>query len=203
MDEGNRLGDQTSNHLIWQPVFREGFCVCGKLEGFKDAPELKRGMSAAHYFPDDARFSMNPEFPKDIKLGDCIDNRGGFLLVSKPFKEMIETADVRNVEYLRVTILNHKGRVASNSYFIINPLSVFEAIDLERSIIRWNNIDPELISSCDRLVLDGDKIPPDAAMWRLKSLPTHVMVRRDLVEEIQAKGFSGVAFTEVKDFSGF
>lgn len=182
---------------------QEGFCVCEVLENFDDSHKLKRGASVAAYFPDNALFAMDPEFPKDIKLADCIRNDGGFILASKPLMELMRSANGNHVEYLRVKILNHKKRVASTEYFIINPLDILDAIDFDHSSVEWNLINPELISSCSKLALNKEKIAPELKMWRLKFFPRRVLLRRDLAEAIRAAGFTGVTFTEIEDFSGF
>lgn len=191
------------DYLIWKAVFQDGYCVCGSLENFEDSHKLKRGTSVADYFPDDAYFEMDPDFPKDIKLADNVRNGGGFMLVSKGIKEMIERDHVNNVEYLPVKITNHKGRIASREFFIINPLDICDAIDFDQSKIKWNNINPDIISSCTKLVLKEDKIPTGLKMFRLKYFSRRVLIRRDHAEKIQKRGFVGVAFTKVQDFRGF
>jgi hypothetical protein len=203
MSEGQKRAMQSSSFVIWKTVMRDGFCVCEGLEKVEDTHELKRGASMADRFPADARFSMDPDYPKDIKLGDTIRNDDGLILVSKRLKETIEAGGIDKVEFLQVTIINHKGRLASTEYFIVNPVEIRDAIDLHQSDVQWNAINPNLISSCSRLVLDDEKIDPNLKMWRLKFFPRRVLVRRDLADAILTEQFTGVAFTEVADFSGF
>ena len=191
------------DYFIWKALFEDGYCVCRSLEGFEDAHKLKRGTPVAGYFPDDALFRMDSDFPKDIKLADNVRNGGGFILVSKALKVIIEQNNENNVEYLPIKIINHKGRVASNDYFVINPLDIRDAIDLDRSKIVWNNINPEIISSCKKLVLKEEKIPPNFKIFRIKYFYRRVLLSYDLVELIKRSGFSGIALVDVKDFKGF
>ena len=191
------------SYVIWKAIFEEGYCVCGGLENFEDSHKLKRGISIGEYFPADALFRMDPDFPKDIKLSDNIRNKGGFMLVSKEIKELIEREHVNNSEYLSVKIINHKGRVASENYFIINPLGIYDAIDLDSSSVKWNNINPEEISTCLKLILKKEYIPADAKMFRLKYFSRHVVLRRDLAEQIKNGSFTGISFTDVQNFKGF
>ena len=65
------------------------------------------------------------------------------------------------------------------------------------------NINPDIISSCTKLVLKEDKIPTGLKMFRLKYFSRRVLIRRDHAEKIQKRGFVGVAFTKVQDFRGF
>ena len=192
------------DYLIWKAIIEDGCCVCGSLENVEDSHKVKRGISVAEYFPDNAFFQMSPDFPKDIKLVDNIRNRGGFVLVSRGIKNMIEGANnVNHVEYLPVKIINHKGRIASKDYFIINPLDICDAIDFDQSEIKWNNINPDIISSCAKLVLKKNNIPYDFKIFRLKYFPRRVLLRRDLAEKIGKGGFTGIAFTESQNFRGF
>jgi hypothetical protein len=193
----------SQKYFFWKPVFQEGFCVCESLQGFDDSHMLKRGVSIADVFPEDAFFAMDPDFPKDIKLGDGIRNRGGFIVISQRLRDLIGGAGVNSVEFLQVQIKNHKKRVASKEYFIVNPFDVCDAIDVNKSVIEWNQINPKIIATCKKLVLDPEKIPSQFKMFRLKFFPRHVVVREDLVDQIRAGDFTGVSFTAVEEFSGF
>ena len=176
------------DYFIWKALFEDGYCVCRSLEGFEDAHKLKRGTPVAGYFPDDALFRMDSDFPKDIKLADNVRNGGGFILVSKALKVIIEQNNENNVEYLPIKI---------------NPLDIRDAIDLDRSKIVWNNINPEIISSCKKLVLKEEKIPPNFKIFRIKYFYRRVLLSYGLVELIKRSGFSGIALVDVKDFKGF
>jgi hypothetical protein len=146
---------------------------------------------------------MDPDFPDDIKLSDNIRNSGGFILASKPLKERVERDAPSDVEYLPVQIINHKGRLASSDYFIINPLSIYNAIDFDRSIVKWNNINPDVIASVTKLVIDSSKVPPEATLFRLKSFERRVLVRRDLVDKLSRTGLTGIGFADLDGFRGF
>lgn len=199
-----RKVELSMRYVIWKAVIEDGYCVCNSLEGFEDSRKLKRGHSVAHSFPDDACFRMDPDFPKDIMLSDNIRNGGGFLLVSNRLKEALEEDnEVNNVEWLPVKIINHKGRVASEEYVVANPLDLCDAIDRDRSEITWNSIMPDLIASCEKLVLDEEKIPADFKLFRLKHFSRRVVLRADFADKIKSRGFSQIAFTPAEGFSGF
>lgn len=189
--------------LMWKAKFVEGYCVCKTLEGFDDGHKLKRGAPVADRFPDDAVFRMDPEFPKDLQLGDVIRNDGGFLLVSRRVRQCVEDYQVENTEYLPVRIINHKGRIASEDYFLINPLQIVDAIDLDKSDIKWNNIRSDLISSVRKLVIDENRVPVNSKMFRLRYLPRRVILHEDLASAIDSAGFIGITFVPVDKFRGF
>jgi hypothetical protein len=170
------------------------------LQNVPDTYEIGAGVSRTEGFPENALWEMNPEFPKDVRLADNLDNLESMIVVSKRLKEHVEAAGTTAVEFLPVALVNHKGRVASRDYFIINPLHVVDCIDREQSKIEWNGIDPEAICSCFGLVLLADQIDESIRLFRLKHMPKVVMVREDLADSLMRAGFTGLRFVPVEEF---
>lgn len=191
------------DYVIWEAHIVDGYCVCGNLQGFEDDDEVGEGMPVAETFPADAYFSMDSDFPKEIRLPDNVYNEGGYMLVSRAIKDIVEREQANRLECLPVTIVDHKGRTASSDYFIINPLDLFDAIDFDQSEVTWNNIDPDTISVCKKLVLKQDVVPSNSTVFRLLHFPSRVVLRYDLAEKIQLGGATGVSYVAVSDFSGF
>ena len=190
------------SYLFWDFVFDDGYCVCKSIEGFEASHKLKKGEKVGDIFPDTVFFQMDPDFPKDIMLADNVRN-SGFLLVSQKLKSFLEQNELNNTEYLKVKILNHKGRVASDEFYIINPLDFADAINFSQSKVKWNNITPDIIASCTKLRLDENKIPTYYKMFRLKFFPRRVLVSYELKEKISNAGFSGLSFKSLEEFRGF
>jgi hypothetical protein len=186
--------------VIWESTAGTKYAVLGALQRVDKVYEIKRGAPRADGFPSDACFEMDKRFPRQVKLADSPSNLEGMVVVSAPLKALLESTKPPSVELLRVSIINHKGRVASEEYFIVNPLRVIDCIDKTRSEIKWNAIDTTAISGCLRLVLDLGAVDDDVLLLRPKHLENVVAVRRDLAESITAGGFTGVDFTEVDTF---
>jgi len=187
-------------YYAWKSRSHGGFATLEALTNVEDAYEIGRGVPRSKSFPEDACFHMNPAFPKEIKLADNIKNRDLLLVVSGPLKSFIEAREPRSTEYLPITIYNHNNRVASDDYFIINPHQVIDCIDQEASDLTWNKIDPELISSCFGLVVDESRIDDSLLLFRLKYMPNVVLVREDLVEDLEGASFTGLRFVELDEF---
>lgn len=186
--------------VVWKWDVGKSFCVLAGLQNVEDLYELSKGISRAQNFPKDACFHMDPRHPKFVALADNISNMDRALVVSKKLKDFIEAKGPRDVEYLRVSIFNHKKKLASDEYFIVNPFRVIDCIDKEKSRIRWNSIDPEKISACSNLVLRTEMLDDTLLLFRPRHLETYVMVRPDFAQEIKRAGFTGLKFTEIKDF---
>ncbi|SRR6266511_2134357 len=189
------------DYSLWRSQLSERFCVIKEPE-IEDIWELDEGISRINNFPLDASCKMNPRFPNNIQLAD---NLYGAVLpvISLKLKENLEREVAENrVEYLPVRIINHKGRVASESYFILNPLDVYDCIDLDRSGVEWNKITSNLISYCKGLILKEKSIPEGYKLFRPKYWRSNILVRRDLVETLTKMGFTGLVFRETAGYKG-
>jgi len=187
-------------YSVWHADPEGGFCTLEDLEKVNDAYELKRGVSRAKDFPEDARFRMDSSHPKEVKLPDNVMNTDRLLVVSPKLKQFVEEKNPTATEYLPVTIYNHKKRVATKDYFIINPHKVVDCIDQAKSELVWNKIDTQLVSRCKKLVLDEKQIDPNLLLFRPKYLPLIVLTRSDLAEAIIGEGFKGAYFFKVNEF---
>ncbi len=191
-----------SDFVIWSTEIKPQFTTVGGLANVPDPHELKRGVSRIRGFPEDASFKMDPKRPKAVQLPDNVHNLPGLVLVSKKLKELIEAAKPSKVEYLAVKIIDHKGRAAAAEYFIVNQVGLQDCIDPGKSKVTWNKIEPEMISSCGKLVIDESRIEGKLTLLRPKHLPTVVLVRRSLADQLLDSDASGLSFEEIEDFSG-
>ncbi len=188
--------------LIWNRSYREGFCVITKLEGFKEQWLLLKGVTLADKWPNTVTFKMSPQYPTDINLSDNLFG-GSYRVVSAQLKEaLVPLAGKSNIEFLPVSILNHKGRVASKDYFVLNPLDTLDCIDQEKSGLVWNAIDPTVISNCESFVLKDDAIPEDSNMFRAKFMAKTILVRREIADKLSAAGLTGLSFLEPSKYTG-
>lgn len=186
--------------VVWHSLAGSKYAGLGGLQGVGDEYEIKRGISRVKNFPKDAHFEMDKRFPRQINLADSIVNLDRMIVASTPLKEFIEAKRPRAVEFLPVSIYNHKGRVASGDYFVISPIEVVDCIDKSQSRFKWNAIDPTIMSSCSKLALDLDVIDPELLLFRPKHLASFVLTSAALAAEISAKGFTGVHFLRTDEF---
>ncbi|XDD44743.1 DUF1629 domain-containing protein (plasmid) [Leptospira sp. WS60.C2] len=182
--------------------FDEGLGACSleTLVGVERDYELFDGVSRAADFPPDARFSMNADFPEDIRTEDFISNITSALVVSERTREVLGTSALKNNEFLPVTIINHKGRKEKGPFYILHQVDLQDCIDFEQTICTRNAIDPTLLSTIKRLVLDMRRINSEVPIFRIKYFPYAPMFREDLIEKIRSAGLTGIKFTEPSQF---
>ncbi|HYD41579.1 MAG TPA: DUF1629 domain-containing protein [Anaeromyxobacter sp.] len=171
-----------------------GACWLEAIEGVPRTYELDRGVSRASDWPSDACFRMSPELPDDVGLVDFLPNVGSCIVASAAVRALLEAEKVRNVEYLPVSIINHKGRKQPEPYFVVNPFPLQDCIDMERTVGTRNEIDRSLLAEVDHLVIDESRIDPSVMLFRMKHWPYRDVYRPELAEKIKAAKFTGIKF---------
>lgn len=191
---------QAPKFLIWRNRYEEGYCVVTN-PNVDDDYELGEGVARADGWPEDVTAPMSQEYPKDIELADNVFGTE-LIIISDRTRQALIAEGVTDVEYLPMSIMNHKKKVASTEYFILNPPTVVDCIDLDASEVKWNAIDKSLISRCKQLVLKESKVPKDAKVFRPKHLPTEILVRADVARKLEAAGLTGLFFIDPAKFRG-
>ena len=172
---------------------RAGSCSTTFLSNREFARSLDIGDSLTESWPPDVSLSMNPERPKDVALIDYVHNLEALLVASPRMVEFFEQQKLPDLEFLPVTILDHKGRQASSEYKIIHCCHVVDCVDQEQSEFEWDGLsEPSMV--VEKVVLKADALEGDSRMVTPKFVPGKVFYRADLVEAIKGQDFKGVTF---------
>jgi hypothetical protein len=153
---------------------------------------FSEGEPLADEFPKNAALEFSANYPDGRRLLDIVNNIWDLLIVSSRFKETCDAEGVDNVEYLPVTILDHRGGVAAKEYYIANVLGSERAIDMQKSEYVTSSLDDGEILSIDNLVVDVDGISADAKLFRVATMKTLFFVRQDLLDALRTNGISGL-----------
>jgi hypothetical protein len=189
-----------ANFVLWTAKDLPNACCLHQLKGVDDTFELVEGIPRVANFPADATYPMHPDFPHDTLLTDNLLNTDRLIVASRRLKEFLESQALTHVEYLPVTILNHKNRPASKDYFIVHPIDPIECLDEKASGAQRSNIDTDTIQKLKRLVIDEAKIEPTRSLFRAKHFPKVIFVRRTLADTIDATNFAGIRWMELDEF---
>jgi hypothetical protein len=184
-------------YLEWLGKNEANSCVLGSPKGIEKSYELNKGIPRAHNFPPDVSFGFDPDHPKNIALTDNLMNTDGLVVVSKNLKEFLGSKNLVNVEYLPVTILNHKNKVASRDYFIVHPIFPQDCLDAAKSGCAYSDVAPDEIMFLEMLAIDESRIDPKVQLFRVKNYYRPILIKDDLANEIAKKGFKGVQFPEL------
>jgi len=187
--------------LIWMSMEPPGHCVLDPTF-IPNTRKLHAGEPVAGEFPKDVTYRMSDRFPDDLLLSDTF-KVSGQILASSAMKTHLEAAlPGHNIEYLPVTIVNHKQRVASSEYFIVHSLDVVDCIDVKKSKVKWNPLNKTTIMSCKGLVISSEAIPSHLRLFRPKHWGDNMMAASDLATALESSGFSGLRFIPAAGFTG-
>jgi hypothetical protein len=187
--------------VFWRSETSDGYCTL-KAPNIERIFELSKGISRARDLAEGIECKMNPQRPKDVGLADNV--RGAtFPVVSIRVKKALENSTAANrVEYIPVRIINHKGRIASENYFALNPLDVVDCINFDASGVEWNKISPDRISYCKSLVLKEESIPEEFVLFRLKRWEHNIALSSRVAAELIESGLTGLVFRAATGYNG-
>ncbi len=190
-----------SNYLIWKYKSVPHACVLGELSGLEDDFRLNKGIPLERDFHEDVAFHMHPDFPNDLLLVDNLLNSDMVIVAHQRLKDLLQARNILHLEYLPVNIIDHKNRkISSQQYYIIHAINPVDCIDGDQSVFTRSLINRENIASFEQLVIDEARIPADRQIFRLKGFWKIILIRRDLAEELDKEGFSGLGWLELADY---
>ncbi len=190
-----------NDYVIWAYDRVPKACVIKEFRGVKNIWELNKGIPRADNFPLNASFRMDPERPDDNLLIDNLRNIELLIVGSLKLKNFLESRRLKKIEYLPVTILDQKGKVASHDYFIINPIEPVECLDLKKSGAGFSRIDKTQVARVQQLVIDKSRLDMNREMFRPKDFHKITLVRRDLAKAIDKAKFTGITWVEIQDYN--
>lgn len=196
------MSKSATDYLIWMSTAADNACWLGPVEKYGKNYHLPRGIPLAASFPPNVQLRMNKTFPKATALTDDLKNGSPVKICSQRLVAFLKERQLTHVEYLPVTILDHKGKVASKEYRLVNPVGLQDALDRTASEPTHNLIKKDQIDSVKRIVLDVSKLDPAVKVFRLAGFYSPVLIARDLADAINAQGFVGSYFRELKDYPG-
>lgn len=167
---------------------------------------LISGNPWAKRFPKNAFIEMSPEFKGEVGLADALVNTNNLFVVSKQIKEFVESipgALYKN-EVIPIKIIDQRKHGVKEPYFIIHQVNHLPCIDMKKSKGTLFPSSKDEFQFINTMVLDNKKIDSKRMIFRAKQYNHVILVRSDLAEKLQQKGFTGIEFHEIKgyDFDG-
>ncbi|HYO54399.1 imm11 family protein [Archangium sp.] len=160
-------------------------------EGAPEEHLLDEGMRLADQFPPGASVRFSDRFATRRTVCDFMSNTFGSLIVSAKVKRILEEQGAQNCEFIPLTILDHKGKVASREHFLLNVLGHEEAVDMERSVLDMDSILKDRIAYFNKLVLRREGIPPNAPIFRLRRKRNEFLISQAVYDAFNKEGVTG------------
>ncbi len=194
------MNHSVSDYVIWEQDIVEGACALSGMTGFADDWKLLYGESVRGEFPSRVRFAMDPDYPHDIALTDSLYNIEMLIVASEPLRELIEAEHPAAVEYLPVTIHNHKKRAVKEPYVIMHPIDPVDCLVVDACKPTYGRIQKTEIERVRHLVIDQVRVPADRLIFRPKGFARVVLTHRRLAQKIDHAGMSGIRWVELADY---
>jgi hypothetical protein len=121
------------------------------------------------------------------------------LVISAEAKDLLESANVSDMEYLHVGALDHRGRAVKRDYFVANVLRRIDCIDKDKTSFKWHPISKDSMRRVSNLTVDDPKIGSDVTVFRMQHRPDPLWIRRDLVGKLHSTNLQGFKTTELED----
>ncbi len=91
-----------------------------------------------------------------------------------------------------VRIHDHRERLLSDEYVIVNPIGTFDCLDLEASDVLRDKDDAAKILAVNEIVLSAKKVQHAPPIFRIREKPASYIVSRIVATAISDGGFSNV-----------
>jgi len=167
----------------------EKFCITdGMPKGIKgNKLALKYGGSLKDIYPEnplDVTMHLDEDSPKHIKLGSYISNTSNYVMVSKDVVEELKKYNIGEVDFWPFTLINHKGRIHSQDYSFVCPVSSFDALNENLSEIDRDANGVAI--GVDKVVLDNEKLKNALDLFRINDIRL-MAFSEPLVQVLQEK----------------
>ncbi|RYZ42504.1 MAG: hypothetical protein EOO71_07740 [Myxococcaceae bacterium] len=165
------------------------------LDGPPEGMELRsycmsEGDSSSRFYPEDAKVFMDADQP-GIKLSSLLGNTSRYLIVHASMKEVIaaQCQDLE-VEYLPFDLFDHRKRLYSRDYFIINPIGTRDCLDPVASGVKIGSQGG--VIHVARYVLDPKKVVGLPVLFRPNEERSIYLVSEPLAGALMEKAFTNV-----------
>jgi len=172
---------------------------------FIDDPPDGLGLYAAHlalgdpvtkHMPDDPRIKLRDENP-GLALPGFIGNTCSFLILSSTGVRIVrEMCPEQKLEVFPFELVNHKNRVHSTDYSIVNPLTKIPCLD-ERASGATHGKRGDVIA-VKKLVLKRQAVADAPHLFRVAELPDRYVFSRALGRKFNEAGVTNVFGNELE-----
>jgi hypothetical protein len=160
------------------------------------------GERLAKEFPKKATVQFADKFKDRRKLYDFIFNLESALFVSSKVKTILEELETPDLEFLPISVKDHKGAVVADDYFILNPIGTQDIIDMKKSKVVMSPLIDGEIDDIDKLALQPKAVPKDAHLFRAKNMPSLILVDDAVRKAFEKSEVTGYRLFKAEGWNG-
>lgn len=183
-------------HIIKSVVSDRRFAWLSKRSSsIKKRWKLTEGVPMGEDFPPEAEFPIDPKWGD--MLADVVPNVFNVLIVSKKLRDILQSENVSDVEYLPFVILDKKGRIKSKDYCVANLIGSVDCLDAANSLYKKDALEEGQIRAIERLNIIKEKVSEDKKLFRLAQRRHLFIIRNDLLQRLQGDEITGMETYEM------
>lgn len=168
--------------------------------GVEDCPDpgrLAAGEPMGPDYPAGARITLQLESP-GLELPSLLGNAVGYLVLNTAMKAILERFTLGPIELLPFALHDHRRRLMSRDYWIVNPLGTVDCVDREASDIELFPEDPTQIVAVNRFAFSAAKLAGAPDLFRVPEDPYHYFVSERIPEAWHGQGFTNLYLEEIE-----
>ena len=182
----------------------DGVVLTSVPEDGPDDFEYDEGAPLLKGYPDrdEAVMVYDTDYPEGVKLYDILSSLDGIIVVSIKVKTIFDELGIDDVEYLPISLWDHQQKPVNADYYILNPVGSVEFIDMDNSEYRMDPLDEEQIGRIKKLVVNVDKIPKGANLFRAKTKTDQIFINSKVRGALKKAGVKGYKLFEAEGWDG-
>jgi len=153
---------------------------------------MRQGKRIGENYPDNARVYLDPQTP-GIKLESVLGNLCSYMMVDIKTKDVVLSVCTNEIEVLPFTLYNHKKRIHSKDYVILNPIGTFDCVNRPASKITYEG---DQIVGVDVLVFDSNKVDDAPHLFRVPEKPSWYFITDVLARAMKIANLTNVIVKE-------
>lgn len=158
---------------------------------------MARGIAIGDIYPQAAKIYLERRKP-GTKLVSLIGNTQRYLIVCTDMKELIEQHVNDELELLAFTLYDHKERVLSDDYWIINPIGTNDVLNKDASDIRYSVDNPADVVSVRKFILDPELLTAEPNLFRVPQVASRYFISERLARAFFERDFSNMHLLEIE-----
>jgi len=190
---------EQDTYVVWDTAALKNACVLTGLDGIEDTFKIDEGHSLESEF-DNVSIRMDPDLPDDTLLYDVLSNPYSMIIASEQVVALLKDEDLKKVEYLPISVIDHKGHVVPDAYFVVHPIEHVDCLDVEASGVEWDFVDDTIAESVGQIVLDRELVDTNRKIIRPKPFIEVVLIDRGLAQKLDKAGVQGCEWIELTDY---